>query len=208
MNSLGNSANGQAGTRGVASAESDDTAADCRFAGNDSQFRSAIGRFYLTYLIAGLLLLGVGIVAGLGAAGIAFAMSRLPTRAFLNGQVIGFIIGALAVALAYLAVWPYFAARIQRIVWERTRLGRFEFATTIAFRTLLPIAARNFALLLVTAGLYWPFATIAWARYRIQCMSVVSGESPEAAIAALDPGPARSAAGEGALDMFGIDIGW
>jgi len=39
-------------------------------------------------------------------------------------------------------------------------------------------------------------------------MSVVSVESPEAAVATLDPGPARQAAGEGAADMFGIDIGW
>jgi len=36
----------------------------------------------------------------------------------------------------------------------------------------------------------------------------VSVESPEAAVATLDPGPARQAAGEGAVDMFGIDIGW
>jgi len=178
------------------------------FAGHGSGFRSATGSFYATYAIAFLFLLLAGAGAGLGAAGVAWAMRALATPGSGDPQIIGIVVGLLAGALGYLAIWPYFASRIQRVVWRRTTLGPFAFDTTIAFRTLLPIAMRNFALLLVTAGLYWPFASIAWARYRIQCMSLVSDASPEAAVAALDPGPARGAAGEGAVDMFGIDIGW
>jgi uncharacterized membrane protein YjgN (DUF898 family) len=110
--------------------------------------------------------------------------------------------------LAYLAAWPYFAARIQRIVWERTTLGPFSFRTTITFRGLLPIALKNFALIAITAGLYWPFASIAWARYRIGCMSIVGPESLDAAAATLVPAARVSAIGEGAADFFGIDVGW
>ena len=178
------------------------------FAGHASSFRSALGSFYATYAIAVVILLVAAAVAGFGAAGVSLALRSLPLARGADPKIIGFLIGAIVGALGYLASWPYFASRIQRIVWTRTALGPFQFETTIAFRTLLPIALRNFALLLVTAGLYWPFASIAWARYRIGCMSVVSVESPEAAVATLDPGPARQAAGEGAADMFGIDIGW
>lgn len=94
------------------------------------------------------------------------------------------------------------------IVWERTTLGPFSFKTTIAFRTLLPLALKNFALLVMTAGLYWPFASMAGARYRIGCMSIVCAESADAAMAALDPGAAVNTIGEGAADFFAIDIGW
>ncbi|MEO8924290.1 MAG: YjgN family protein, partial [Caldimonas sp.] len=175
-----------------------------RFAGNASSFRSAVGAFYGIYVLALLILVAVGIVASM-VTGIVVVSSggRLG-----NPKTIGIIIAVLVVLLAYLACWPYFASRIQRTVWERTALGPFSFETTIAFRTLFPIALRNFVLLLVSAGLYWPFASIAWARYRIGCMSVISEVSSDASLAAIDPGSARSAVGEGAADFFGLDIGW
>jgi uncharacterized membrane protein YjgN (DUF898 family) len=170
------------------------------FAGHTSRFRSAVGSFYLTYLIAGLVPLVPGIV---------FVATPLVAASFGSSLgSIGFVIGPVIAALGYLAAWPYFAARIQRIVWERTTLGPFSFKTTITFRGLLPIALKNFALLAITAGLYWPFASIVWARYRIGCMSIVCPESPDAAVATLDPGAAVSAIGEGAADFFGIDVGW
>jgi len=173
------------------------------FGGHASRFRSAVGSFYLTYLIAGLVLILAGIGAALAGVALAFAL-----RGSAGMGQIGVVIGILVAALGYLAAWPYFAARIQRLVWERTTLGPFSFKTTIAFRTLLPIALKNFALLLVTAGLYWPFASIAWARYRIGCMSIVCPESPDAAVATLAASAGVSAVGEGAADFFGIDVGW
>jgi uncharacterized membrane protein YjgN (DUF898 family) len=173
------------------------------FAGHRSHFRSAVGRFYATYLIAGLVLFLAGIVAALVGGALTYAL-----RGSAGIERIGIVIGILVAALGYLAAWPYFAARIQRIVWERTTLGPFTFKTTIAFRTLLPIALKNFLLLVITAGLYWPFASIAWARYRIGCMSVVCPESPDAAVAALHVDAAVSALGEGAADFFGVAIGW
>jgi len=172
------------------------------FAGNGSRFRSALGSFYVTWLIAGLAPLVPGlcfIVAPLVAA-------LFGSHAFGGTAIAAF--GGVVIVLSYLLAWPYFAARIQRIVWERTTLGPFSFTTTIAFRTLLPIALKNFFLIAVTAGLYWPFASIAWTRYRIGCMTIAGPESLDAAIATLDPGASTNAVGEGAADFFGVDIGW
>ncbi len=174
------------------------------FAGNTSTFRPALAAFYGTYLLAGVFLS----LAAIAAAFVVGVIAAISGALHAKPEFIGVIGGVLVSALAYLAAWPYFASRIQRTVWERTSLGPFAFRTTIAFRTLLPIALKNIALLLVTAGLYWPFASIAWARYRIGCMSVVSDVSPDAALAAIDPGAARHAIGEGAADFFGLDIGW
>jgi uncharacterized membrane protein YjgN (DUF898 family) len=172
------------------------------FAGHRSGFRSAVGSFYLAYLVALL----VPLVPGLLALFAPLIAALFGSRTF-GGPVLG-AVGGILVVLGYLAAWPYFAARIQRIVWERTTLGPFSFKTTIAFRPLLSLAIKNFVLILLTAGLYWPFASIAWARYRIGCMSIAGPESLDAAIATLDPGAAANAIGEGAADFFGIDIGW
>jgi uncharacterized membrane protein YjgN (DUF898 family) len=172
------------------------------FAAHRSGFRSAAGSFYLTYLIALL----VPLLPGLAALAAPLIAALFGSPAF-GGPVLP-ILGSIAAVLGYLAAWPYFAARIQRIVWERTTLGPFSFKTTIAFRPLLSLAITNFVLILLTAGLYWPFASIAWARYRIGCMSIAGPESLDAAISMLDPGAAANAIGEGAADFFGIDIGW
>ena len=175
------------------------------FGGHASGFRSAVVRFYFTYLIAGLILLLSGVVGAL--------LSNMSLVFALFGSAkslgpMGVVVGILVAALGCLCVWPYFAARTQRIVWERTTLGPFSFRTTIAFRTLLPIALKNFVLIVVSAGLYWPFASIAWARYRLGSMSIAGPQSLDAAIATLDPDVAVNAIGEGAADFFGIDIGW
>jgi uncharacterized membrane protein YjgN (DUF898 family) len=173
------------------------------FAGNASQFRGGVGQFYGTY-VGAILIVMLCAFAGLSIG--------IPTAAWFgrlsSSGAIGVVIGGLLAALGDLAAWPYFAARIQRTVWDRTTLGPFSFKTTIAFRTLWPIALKNFALLAVTAGLYWPFASVAWARYRIGCMSIVGPQSPDAAVAALDASAAVSAVGEGAADFFGVDVGW
>lgn len=174
------------------------------FAGYRSRFCPGLGAFYGTYVLAAALLIG--------AAGAVFAVLLVPPlfgiRFFAAFESLGAVVAGLSAALAYLAAWPYFATRIQRTVWERTTIGPFAFKTSIAFRTLLPIATKNLALLVVTAGLYWPFASIAWARYRIGCISVVGSEAAVAAIATLDTGAATPTVGEGAVDFFGIDIGW
>lgn len=173
------------------------------FAGHGSSFESSLGKFYATYFFAGLLLFAAGAIAA-ALAGVSFYW----LRGAGNAKVVGIIVGVVIVAIGYLAAWPLFAARIQRVVWERTRLGPLAFETRIAFRTLFPIAARNVAMLLVTAGLYWPFASIAWARYRLECMSVVSEAPFDESMHAIEASAAPSAVGEGAADFFGLDIGW
>jgi uncharacterized membrane protein YjgN (DUF898 family) len=172
------------------------------FGGHRSQFRSALGNFYATYVLAGLILMVGALLGGLLATA---ALASMGTQAL---AAVGWAFGALSAAIAYLAAWPYFAARMQHAVWTRTSIGPYAFRTTIRFGTLLPIAIKNFALLVATAGLYWPYASIAWARYRIGCMHIVSPSSAEHAVAALTATPVAGTVGEGAVDFFGIDVGW
>jgi uncharacterized membrane protein YjgN (DUF898 family) len=108
--------------------------------------------------------------------------------------------------ITYSLVWPYFAARMQRVVWGHTLLGPVAFVVTKRVGEL-KIFAKNGALVLLTAGLYWPFAAVAIARYRITTM-VVRSSAPLSTVAAAVRADARSAAGDGAADFFGVDQRW
>lgn len=174
------------------------------FAGNRSAFASALGSFYAIYLATGLILALAGAAGGLV---VGAAIASLHVSGEFGATVVGILTGAAVSALAWLAAWPYFATHLQRTVWQRTRLGPFSFRTSIAFRDVLPIALKNVGLLVVTAGLYWPFASIAWARYRIGCMQLV-GPSLEAVAFSGDGRASNATVGEGAIDFFGIDVGW
>ena len=59
---------------------------------------------------------------------------------------------------------------------------------------------------LLTLGLYWPFAAIAFARYRIECMQVEAPASLDEVSAGVQR-RAVDATGDGAADAFGLDIG-
>ena len=117
-----------------------------------------------------------------------------------------FVIGGAVGLVGYLIAWPYFAARLQAIVWSHTRLGDVRFSTAIAAGPLFRLTLKNVLLTLVTAGLYWPFAAVALARYRVECMRIESDE-PLTTLAEGTLAPPGAAAGDAAVDAFGLDIG-
>jgi uncharacterized membrane protein YjgN (DUF898 family) len=174
------------------------------FAGHRSRFRPSLGAFYGTYIGAALLMAAAGAAAFL----VVFLPPLFGLDLSSGSLSLGIVVGLLTVVLVYLAAWPYIATRIQRTVWTHTTIGPFAFKTSIAFPQVFALITRNTLLLLVTAGLYWPFASIAWARYRIGCMSIASADSADRMLATLDPGSSARTFGEGAVDFFGIDAGW
>ena len=60
--------------------------------------------------------------------------------------------------------------------------------------------------MLVTLGLYWPFAKIAVARMRLQAVTVHTRLAPDEWVGTLRQ-RADDATGDAAGDLFGIDIG-
>src|SRR5262249_56060346 len=90
--------------------------------------------------------------------------------------------------------------------WSGAGLGEIYFGSEMKARPLLRIVLKNVGLTLLTGGVYWPWATMAMARYRIQCVHVESSV-PLSALAASVVARPVTAAGEGAADAFGFDIG-
>ena len=90
--------------------------------------------------------------------------------------------------------------------WEHRARLRWRFGSTIHATVLLGLVARNVLLVVVTAGLYWPFAAVAIARYRVQSITIESAQPPPE-IAARSRGD-PTAVGDAAFDFFGLDLGW
>jgi uncharacterized membrane protein YjgN (DUF898 family) len=167
-------------------------------------FTPAALRFYGVYA-KGLGLLLVGVLATLLLT-LLFAW-RLDTRPSASFPAIEAVIyGGMLLLLMYVIAWPYYAARLQQVVWSQTRLGDIKFRTEIRALSLFRIVLRNVTLTVLSCGVYWPWAAIALARYRIECMRVDSGESLSTLAAGVQAHPV-SAVGVGAADAFGVDIG-
>lgn len=177
-----------------------------RFGEQGFAFRPANAAFYRVYVLAFLLL----VIAGLGTS---ITLSAVlagfrGSQDSANPLLWQLIAPALMVLLGLIFVWPYFAARMQQVVWKRTTWGAVHFEGTMRGRALFKLVFRSVFLTLLTLGVYWPFAAVQLARYRVQSMRLNS-EQPLQTLVARGPAPgAKKAAGDAAADNFGLDLGW
>lgn len=109
-------------------------------------------------------------------------------------------------ALLYIAATPYFIANLQQAVWPRTSAGPLRLGTTIDSQALRGLMMTNGLLVVLTAGLYWPFAAVAIARYRIESITITA-QAPLPVISAQRRGGGH-ALGDAASDLFDLDLGW
>jgi uncharacterized membrane protein YjgN (DUF898 family) len=167
-------------------------------------FQPATGAFYRLYITTGLV--GVvggaigGLLGGMLAAGLAFS------RGADYGPYATIVYRLAPIVLGYVAAGPFFMARLQQIVWSRTSCGPLRLGSTIRPGRLRMLMLGNVLLVVLTAGLYWPFAAVAIARYRVDSITVES-HGPLPVISAQRRG-SRNALGDAAADLFGLDLGW
>jgi uncharacterized membrane protein YjgN (DUF898 family) len=172
-------------------------------------FKPALGRFYLTYFKGSLLLMVSAAVGVFVVMGVTWAINAMRASTGVELQDEGniaamFAAGAIGL-LAYLGVWPYLSVRLQQIVWGNSHLGSVGFQTHVRAWPLLRLVFKCVALTLITLGLYWPFAAVALARYRIENMEVIAPAVLGETVAGINA--KTVAAGEGAADLFGLDVG-
>ena len=176
-----------------------------------TELRTGAGSFYLL----GLKTFGVALLAGL--------VAMLVSTVVGGGGVLALVTGSrgsvgaaaavaivLAVIVAYAAVvlviQPYLSSRFQNLVWGRTASRDVRFESDLRFWPLLRLTLKNWLLMLVTLGLYWPFAKIAMARMRLQAVTAYTRLVPDEWVGTLRQ-RADDATGDAAGDLFGIDIG-
>ncbi len=131
----------------------------------------------------------------------------------LSGRRPGFgtllALGVLAMVVVTLAllvmIKPYAVSRLQNLVWNHTRSDTLQFHSDLRYAAMLRLTVKNWLLVLLTLGLYWPFAAIAMTRLRVEAVSVTSLVDPDMLIA--KGLVTDDAAGDAAGDLFGFDLG-
>ena len=151
-----------------------------------------VGSFYRIYGVAiGCVVAGaIAILAGLA------SLAESTQSAFM-------LMPLLLLALM-LFIQPYLSARVQNLVWNHTRLGEHRFESRVSARRLYVITLTNLLGVVLTLGLFMPFAAIRLARYRLECVALLSAGSLDDFVAGQQRDVA--ATGEEAAGLFDVDI--
>ncbi|MCC2658807.1 MAG: hypothetical protein K0Q76_3915 [Panacagrimonas sp.] len=173
------------------------------------RFDAGIGAFYWVYVLVGLVFIG-GVIGGAVLFGGAFAAlvpalgekGVEPDPAVIAPIIFGVV--ALFVGLS-LIVGPLFQARIGNLVWNHTRLGEHRFESRLHFLPLLGIGVSNFLMVVLTLGLFMPWAAVRLARYRAECMTLLPAEPLDQFVA--DTSAEVAATGEETAELFDFDVG-
>ncbi|WP_197337906.1 YjgN family protein [Ralstonia solanacearum] len=172
-----------------------------RFGTASFDFSATAGNFYGVYLrTVGFAVLGVmllGVVAGV------MGLSSAAFGGKAGAAVLSFMPFLLMVAVM-LFLGPYFQSRLQNVVWNHTTLGAHRFKSEVSARKLFWIYITNAALLLVTLGLFMPFAKVRLARYKLESVTLLADGSLDTFIAG--ESTKVDALGDAAVDWYDIDI--
>jgi uncharacterized membrane protein YjgN (DUF898 family) len=100
---------------------------------------------------------------------------------------------------------PYAISRAQNLIWGHTRSDEVSFLSNLPFDAMVKLTIKNWLLMALTLGLYYPFASISFYRLRMESIKPqLSGNLDGLQARAAEAG---DASGDAAGDLFGIDIG-
>lgn len=159
--------------------------------------------FYVIYLITFAFMVMLGLLAVVGITGLGWVgMSGFtgnPKKILIFATFVYSVIILFA-----LFIGPYFSSRIQNLVWNKTKLGNYQFNSHIQARKLLFIFVTNLLGVIFSLGLYQPFASVRLLKYRLESLNLQIDGDLQTFVANQES--EVSATGEGAADIFDIDI--
>lgn len=175
-----------------------------RYGAHRFSYAPAHGAFYGVYLdAAGMLVLG-----GIAGAFTVWLVRQWGAYGELETHFVSMLAGFWTLLMVWLFTWPIFAAKVQRIVWSRTDLGDIAFYSDIEPAKLWRLTLKQTLLVLLSAGLYWPFAAVALARYRVESITLRAPSPLDSLVFQAAPVVRVGTLGEGSTDGFGLDLGW
>lgn len=178
---------------------------ESRYGGTSFIFHASVGRFYKAYLVA----FGIA-VAGILTIGIAFGGTLIAIiKAGGQERTDAAAIGTTALVVLAIYAWifmlfPIFLTMIQNLIWNNTRLGEHGFESRMKAGRMAFIAVTNLLGIVVTLGLFIPFAQVRAMKYRIESMSMIPAGSLDDFIASEQA--VASATGEGVSDLLDFDL--
>ncbi len=171
-------------------------------------FHARAGQFYLLYLmlLAGLLVFGIVLaVAGIGGGLSAlFHLQQNAGRVDPRPIVKAILILYGALILIGVLLGPAFHALITNLIWNNTRLGEHRIECNMSPLGLIWITVSNFVLVIVTLGMFIPWAMVRVTRFQLESMRLIPASDLQEFVAAApeDVG----AIGSEATSAFDFDI--
>ena len=114
-------------------------------------------------------------------------------------------LGLLLGWLAYQSLGTYYATRLQNVVWGNTRFANLKIQSEMSFWDLYKLKCKNTLLVILTLGLYRPFAAINVAKFRLSCVRVAGWDQLDT----FTVGPntvLQGAIGDSAAGTFDMDL--
>jgi len=160
-------------------------------------------------LLSGIAVFALAMIVGVVAAVVIGAGAGFDKEAFMrNRGMMTVVFGLLGLAFYFFALIvpvPYAMSRSQNLIWRNTRCDEARFDSKLRFGALTGLTVRNWLLMVLTLGLYFPFAAVSFYRMRVESVTPqLSGDIDRLQAQAAAAG---DASGDAAGDFFGIDIG-
>jgi uncharacterized membrane protein YjgN (DUF898 family) len=171
-------------------------------------FHARAGQFYAVYLLllAALFVFAL-IIAFSGITGAFIALSQaqqhgghVDPRGLIRALVI--LYGALI--LMGVSIGPVFHALITNLIWSNTRIGEHRIECRMSPLGLVWITLSNFVLVILTVGLFIPWATVRLARFQLESVQLLPASDLQEFVAAASED--IGAVGAEAATAFDFDI--
>jgi uncharacterized membrane protein YjgN (DUF898 family) len=119
---------------------------------------------------------------------------------------IGRVLGFAGILLLNILPKSYLQVRLQNLIWSKTGNDVLRFKSGLRLPGYLRLQCKNYLLIILTLGLYWPFAVVNTRRAQVDAVELrtrISLDKITQVAGRENPG----AAGDMAADLFGLDIG-
>jgi uncharacterized membrane protein YjgN (DUF898 family) len=171
-------------------------------------FHARARQFYLIYLIwlAAIAVFIAIFVFGGVASGFAAMDAQKKAGGHVDPHLIFRTLMLFYVALVFLvlAIGPVFHALITNLIWNNTRLGEHRIECNMPPLRMLWISLSNFVLVLLTLGLFMPWAAVRVAQFQLGSMRLLPASDLQEFVAA-EPEDV-GAFGEESATAFDFDI--
>lgn len=178
---------------------------ESRYGGTAFSFHASAGSFYKAYLVGIAIAFGGMVAIGIGFGGTLLAIMKAGGPKQAGPAAMGsLVLFGLAMYAWFFLLFPVFLTLIQNLIWNHTRLGEHAFESRMKAGRMIFIALTNLIGIIVTLGLFIPFAQVRAMKYRIESMSLLPSGSLDDFIA--DTQENASATGEGMADLLDFDL--
>ncbi len=177
-----------------------------RYADQQGQFTATAGAFYklgakfIGLSVLGFFCLGVAAAVLIPALGAVFRGTGMGVAVLMGLLFAVVYVGLLSLLGAYVT------ARLQNLSWNSTRSQALGFDSRLGVGALTKLSMKNLLLVMITLGLYRPFAVVNVMALRLAAVQIEVQGSVDSWRASRALGT-EATSGEMAGDFFGIDMG-